>query len=1517
MKLKATRINTARVSASLLAASFCGALSTPILAQDVWTGNDSAANSHPNWSDGANWQATTAPLPSDGLTFGGANVVNNNDFANGTAFDGISFSGTAPFNLTGNSILISGALAGNLIGVVNNPSSSAAAVALNLALDSGCYVFADFAGTGLGINGTLTPGIGSVAFFYNVTSTSLTTNATGLLAGLGGQGLIYSGTTPTALATVSGGSVQAYSAFTAQSPGNLPTSGGNNLQFQTTGTSGSYTLTANTSVNTITSQQTGTNLSTHTIATDTINLAGKVLTFGNQGGVYVLANDLGNKSCLNIANGGWITAGSSSSPASLVFAVNGNNANNQASISCGIEDNASGGHVSLITTGPGSINMATSTSNSYSGGTYVTQGQLQWGLPTQLGTGPVYVMTNASAYYIGTGTVSNNFFLASGAGASTAAVSAGGSLEFSGSGQQILLGTITLMGQPVSQGTPGCRISGNLSASQTAMFGGQITGTGTLDFYCNPHAENFVLSNTTASLNNWQGGMILEEVLAAPSSARNVIVKLGTNNQIPSGASAGNITLFSADSSTKNSIIRLDLNGFNATINGLIGSSAGFPVQVANFGPSNSTLTLGANNATALFNGTITDNGVTTKCLSLVKIGTGIETLSQTNTYFGSTTISNGTLALQGNGNLGNSPTINLAAPALLDGSGSSGVTVGSTQTLNGIGAINGPVTISGTVHPFFGTIGTLTQSNGTLTLSPAGTYVWNVNDATGTAGADPGWSLLNSTGTLQINATAGSPFTINVTSLAGDIAGSAAHFSTSQSYSWVIAQAAGGITGFTGSSQFNIVTSAFANDPNSSSQWSVTQNGNQLLLNFSGFQAITTPLVASETVNQGHNATFTVTANALGTGTTFAWYQSGNLLSNGGQSAGGAPGNVTIQTVGNTSTLTIAGADSAVEAADSGIIQVTVNTTYNGPQSASSSSTLTVIDTPYNPNVTSSQPATLTSAGGSTILDATASGTAPFNYQWYLNGTAINGANSSSYTVNVSPGATGSYTVVISNPAGSVTSSATVISGPVSVVPNQILFEPFNYPQQVHPSVPWTAVGVYDLYNQANGRAVAWQNVGNNDFTTLPIYNMSDQFAPSPRSLLGDEYPVEGLAGGAASCIYADSDVNGGEVNLPFGETNTTGTVYFSTVVQLWGFGNPAINDYLCGLGTGDTNSTTHSVGIYIQQNANQVPAYPNIPYQVGVFKGNLTPSQATPGTNGNWAPTSPLDYNILFLVCRVNLNAAGPGLSTCDLWVNPSPSAFYTNEANVPTPDVQGVGGTVADTPGGLSLFFMKITTYPVDRLFTDVRVGTTWASVTPPSGPRLSLPNQVLTNATSSKVVFASQNAGNPVSGNYQWAFNHGAGAVTLSDSTLGDGAVVSGSSTATLTITGATSAEVGTYTVSGSNTDPAASAAGATLTGSASAVLSAAPPALAISSSPPNILLAWPTNWAVALQATTSLTAPIAWSDVPAGASDFEEWPVGSGAISSVPSSMTVVGGDYMVSVAPGGTNNLYFRLAPSP
>src|ERR1700744_3833109 len=83
-------------------------------------------------------------------------------------------------------------------------------------------------------------------------------------------------------------------------------------------------------------------------------------------------------------------------------------------------------------------------------------------------------------------------------------------------------------------------------------------------------------------------------------------------------------------------------------------------------------------------------------------------------------------------------------------------------------------------------------------------------------------------------------------------------------------------------------------------------------------------------------------------------------------------------------------------------------------------------------------QPVSVTVLVGQTAtFSVTATGTGPFTYQWYANGTAIPGATSSTYTTSAAgDGQSGTvYTVVVTNSQGNVTSgpATLTVTGPAA----------------------------------------------------------------------------------------------------------------------------------------------------------------------------------------------------------------------------------------------------------------------------------------------------------------------------------------------------------------------------------------------------------------------------------------------------------------------------------------------------
>ena len=237
------------------------------------------------------------------------------------------------------------------------------------------------------------------------------------------------------------------------------------------------------------------------------------------------------------------------------------------------------------------------------------------------------------------------------------------------------------------------------------------------------------------------------------------------------------------------------------------------------------TLTGGINNASFLttFDGAGNTTVSTTKITGsggVTKTGAGTLTLSAANDYTGATAINGGTLKLSGSIAAGSAVSVN------------SGGTLAGGGTVNGTLAINSGGKLSPGNSP--GTI-----NSGATSYNGGGTYVWEINNATGTQGTDPGWDWNNITGTLTIGATSGNEFIIDITGLSGASPGSVANFNKYGTYDWNIATASSGISGFD-ASDFTLALGNFTNNNSitgslSNGAFSILTSGNNLVVRYTG----------------------------------------------------------------------------------------------------------------------------------------------------------------------------------------------------------------------------------------------------------------------------------------------------------------------------------------------------------------------------------------------------------------------------------------------------------------------------------------------------------------------------------------------------------------------------------------------------------------------------------------------------------------------------------------------------------
>jgi autotransporter-associated beta strand protein len=184
---------------------------------------------------------------------------------------------------------------------------------------------------------------------------------------------------------------------------------------------------------------------------------------------------------------------------------------------------------------------------------------------------------------------------------------------------------------------------------------------------------------------------------------------------------AGNASAFGVNSAAMVTGGVLSLNGYNVTFGSLYGTGG----TVNNNSLAASTLTVGSNNFSTSFSGSIADGS--TGALSLVKVGTGTLTLTGTNTYTGGTTVTNGILAANSGSALGNGPTLLTGGTlrvgnASVFGSGSIVTITGGALSLNGNNVTIGTLTgTGGTINNGSATAATLTVGSSNVSTTYGG----------------------------------------------------------------------------------------------------------------------------------------------------------------------------------------------------------------------------------------------------------------------------------------------------------------------------------------------------------------------------------------------------------------------------------------------------------------------------------------------------------------------------------------------------------------------------------------------------------------------------------------------------------------------------------------------------------------------------------------------------------------------------------------------------------------------------
>jgi autotransporter-associated beta strand protein len=390
----------------------------------------------------------------------------------------------------------------------------------------------------------------------------------------------------------------------------------------------------------------------------------------------------------------------------------------------------------------------------------------------------------------------------------------------------------------------GLYVSGAVASGKlcTLTLSGNFNGTGrviagltTSGGSSNPGGTVALAGDNSA----WSGGLTLQ--YGNLDLGSRTALGTGTFNidAIDNGASLvlmAGIPLIGPNAVTNSMTISL-AGGTTFTIGGTNSLEISGPVTLN----TSATITV-TNTGASILSGGITN---ATPGNSLMTAGSGTLTLSGASTYDGGTTVSPGSTLIVNN--------------TTGSGTGTGLVIVNGGGTLGGSGIISGTVEVDGTISPG-NSPGTLATAD--ETWAGGGSYTWEINRAGGTAGANPGWDLLNITGGLTVL----SGFTINLNSLTlANATGPVADFNHTKSYTWSIAHTTTGVSGFS-PELITLNTVGFANSLGNGTFF-LSTNATDVLLSFAvppGIAAININVAGNTVAISGTNGPPNVTYRVL-----------------------------------------------------------------------------------------------------------------------------------------------------------------------------------------------------------------------------------------------------------------------------------------------------------------------------------------------------------------------------------------------------------------------------------------------------------------------------------------------------------------------------------------------------------------------------------------------------------------------------------------------------------------------------
>lgn len=660
--------------------------------QRTWTGGGTNTGSN-TWNTLTNW---SGGMPLEGGTFifqGPFKTTNVNDLTAGINYN-LSFTDSNAFTITGNSLTITGV---DAISVTGTP-----ATAHTISLD----------GVILGSNSTISTITGS--------SLNISSPITGAF------GLTKSGDGTLTLSSSNG-----YTGNTTVSAGTLNIQNANALGTTAAGTS-------------VTSGATLAIQGGITTAAEALTLNGNGVGSGgalrnvSSNNTYSGAITLGSASRINSDSGTLTLDVSSGNAISGTNNVTFGGAGNVV-----VADAIATGTGTLTKDGSGTLTLTAA--NTYSGSTTINQGTLQLGNGSTTGS-----LNTASSISLGTSTagtltINRSNTVTQGTDFSGNAITGLGGITQAGSGTTILnasnsysgattvsAGTLNIQnGNALGNTTGGTTVA---SGATLAIQGGITTAAESLTLSGNGVSNGGALQNVSGN-NTFAGAITLAADTRINSASGTLTLDVasgnaisGTNTNVTFGGS-GDIVVADAISTgngtlTKDGSGKLTLTGTN-TYSGTTTISGG-SLQVGNNGntgsiANTSSVSIGSGSSLivsrsdSVTQADVLGSGVISGQGSLVKTGSGTLILTAANSYTGGTTVSQGTLVINGN-----------------QSAATGAITVANGATLSGTGTIAGDTIINGVHSP--GNSPGLQTFNGNLSYSTGSSLNWELigNTSTG-----------------------------------------------------------------------------------------------------------------------------------------------------------------------------------------------------------------------------------------------------------------------------------------------------------------------------------------------------------------------------------------------------------------------------------------------------------------------------------------------------------------------------------------------------------------------------------------------------------------------------------------------------------------------------------------------------------------------------------------------------------------------------------------------------------------